>query len=79
MGNSKKQPENKGEKENETLASRAEKTIKEMAAILAAYPEPGQWTQEQRDQKEGTQELKIHKYLTRSSRRHGVSRMARGI
>ena len=38
MGNNKKQPKNKGEKDIETLASRAEKTIKEMAAILATLP-----------------------------------------
>ena len=32
------------------LATRAEKDIKDMAAILAAYPAPDKWTPEQKAQ-----------------------------
>jgi integrase len=40
----------KGEKDMNALASRAGKDIKEMAAILAAYPTPDKWTPEMKAQ-----------------------------
>jgi len=41
---------NSKENEMKELAIRTESNIKEMAAILATFPEPGKWTQEQKTQ-----------------------------
>ena len=41
---------NEGEINMTALANRAGNDIKEMAAILAAYPTPDKWTQAQRNQ-----------------------------
>jgi site-specific recombinase XerD len=46
----KKNQGEKGEKDMSVLATRAGEDIKEMVAILAAYPAPDKWTVEQRNQ-----------------------------